>query len=269
MKRIIIILAAVIALQSFYSFTVKTMADDFLKQLGITKVEADEKISGSILDGSVDTYGLKKAKSILQTGRSAVTKDILAYTKKHLQSAVFKKEYETLKEKKKPTLLKTLTPEDWMANNVASIQRSLNETTASMKKSDASMKPMFEKIIAQGQKQLAEAEDPESKQNVNYKKKYSQSVKDADMINQRMLSDWENKYPADPMQFVKRRLEEFLQATQDIDFDAELVTKNGKQVFVNAQYERKDSRWKMAFRAGKEVVEPARNFVQQWISEIK
>ena len=38
------------------------MADDFLKQLGISKPGADEKITNSILDGSLDTYGVKNAK---------------------------------------------------------------------------------------------------------------------------------------------------------------------------------------------------------------
>jgi hypothetical protein len=68
---------------------------------------------------------------------------------------------------------------------------------------------------------------------------------------------------------VKKRLQEFLNTTNGIDFSAELTEKNGKKVFVNPDYERKDGRWKMAFRAGKEVVEPARNFVQKWIGEIK
>jgi hypothetical protein len=69
--------------------------------------------------------------------------------------------------------------------------------------------------------------------------------------------------------FVKKRLEEFLNVTKDIDFSAELTERNGKKIFVNQQYEFKDSRWKMAFRAGKEVVEPARDFVEKWINEIR
>ena len=68
---------------------------------------------------------------------------------------------------------------------------------------------------------------------------------------------------------VTKGLLEFMEATKDIDFGAELKTVNGKKKFVNPEYERKDSRWKMAFRAGKEVVEPAREFVQKWIDEIK
>ncbi len=63
--------------------------------------------------------------------------------------------------------------------------------------------------------------------------------------------------------------EKFLDEMSNIDFDAALTEKNGKQLFVNPDYERKSNRWKMAFRAGKEVIEPARIFVQQWADEIK
>ncbi len=51
--------------------------------------------------------------------------------------------------------------------------------------------------------------------------------------------------------------------TKVIDFNAGLTTKNGEKIFVNPDYERKGNRWKMAFRAGKEVVEPSREFVQK------
>ena len=85
----------------------------------------------------------------------------------------------------------------------------------------------------------------------------------------RLLKEWEKAYPSDPAQFVKRRLAEFLQATENIDFNAELISKNGMKYFVKPEYENKDDRWKMAFRAGKEVVEPARAFAQQWMDEIQ
>ena len=40
-------------------------------------------------------------------------------------------------------------------------------------------------------------------------------------------------------------------------------------VFVKPEYEGKSNNWKMAYRAGKEVVLPAREFVKTWIAEIK
>jgi len=64
-------------------------------------------------------------------------------------------------------------------------------------------------------------------------------------------------------------MQQFLDETDDIDFNAVLETKNGKKIFVNRAYESKGNRWKMGFRAGKEVVETARAFIQNWMTEIK
>jgi hypothetical protein len=85
----------------------------------------------------------------------------------------------------------------------------------------------------------------------------------------RQIAGWEKKYPTNQLLYVKMRLQEFMDVTKDIDFGAELFTKNGKKYFVNPAYEGKGYYWKMAFRAGKEAVEPAREFVQKWIEEIK
>jgi hypothetical protein len=70
------------------------------------------------------------------------------------------------------------------------------------------------------------------------------------------------------MLFVKQQLLRFLNETKEVDFTAALTTKNGKKVFVNTEYERKPRYWKMAFRAGKEVIIPARALAEDWINEI-
>ena len=79
---------------------------------------------------------------------------------------------------------------------------------------------------------------------------------------------WEKEFPIDYKEIVRNRLQEFLKLTADIDYNAALKDVNGKKKFVNPNYERKSSQWKMAFRAGKEVTEPARAFVQQWLKEL-
>lgn len=251
-----------------YSFSFKNFGDDFLKQLGISKSAADEKITQTLFGSSIDTYGIKNVKNILLGNRSAITKDLLTYTKKHVQSAEFKKQYEAMREKNKPEVEKTKTPEEIKKENIQSAKKFLADTEASLKKADASMKAVFEKLLADGKKQLAEAENPLNKQYVRYEKGYAQLVKDMEGQNQMLLKRWEEQFPANPLLYIKPRLESFLIVTENIDFSAAVVGKGGKKVFVNPEYERKNNQWKMAFRAGKEVVLPAREFVQQWISEI-
>ena len=49
------------------------------------------------------------------------------------------------------------------------------------------------------------------------------------------LSDWEAKYPADQNLYVKQRLHQFMQETESVDFNAELIQKNGKKYFVKPE----------------------------------
>lgn len=251
-----------------FSFTIKTLTGDFLKQLGISKTDADEKIINSILGGSLDQYGVRNAKNIAVGNRAAVTKDLLTYTKTYVNSAAFRKAYNELKEKQKPQLQVMQTPEDMQKEYIIRMKKAVADMEASAQKADATMKPMFEKMVVDAKKQLKEAEDPNNKMIANYRKNYPEGVKTAEKNNERLLADWEARYPTNHLLFVKMRMQQFLDETKDIDFNAQLIEKNGKKYFANKAYESKGNRWKMAFRAGKDAVETARTFVQQWINEI-
>ena len=121
----------------------------------------------------------------------------------------------------------------------------MDNSEKGLKTADKTMKPVFENLVKEGKKQLAEAESPNNKYLSTYEKNYPQLRKDLDTRHENLIQDWESVYPSDPNQFIKRRLEDFLEVTSNIDFNAELVTKNGKKIFVNKAYEDKDSRWKM------------------------
>jgi hypothetical protein len=266
-----ILLATALLLSIFLlnSFTTHRIGDDFMKQLGINKTAADDKITSSILGGSLDAYGLKNIKNVVTGNRGQIAKDLLAYTKSHLASAAFVKEYQTLKENNKPQKNVVKTPAEVKSEYITNIKKMITDSENGLKTANSTMKPVFEKMLAEGKKQLKEAESPNNPYFTNYEKNYPQVLKNLDESYAVMLKTWETEYPSDPNLFIKRRLEEFLKVTSNVDFDAELVTKNGKKIFVNPAYEDNDSRWKMAFRAGKEVVEPSRAFVQQWLQEIK
>jgi hypothetical protein len=75
----------------------------------------------------------------------------------------------------------------------------------------------------------------------------------------------EDRYPSDPNKLIKKRLEEFLSVSESVDFDAKL---NGN-MFVNPDYESKDDKWKMCYRAGREVVGAAREEAQKWVKELE
>jgi hypothetical protein len=174
-----------------------------------------------------------------------------------------------MRERYKPVDEILQTPEQMRSDNIAAYKKTVAEAEQNVKKVDPSIKQIFEKALEDSKKALKDAEDPNNKYYINYAKNYPQLVKNFKENHDRAITDWNTKYPQNQLLFVRKRLQEFLNATTDIDFSAELIEKKGKKIFAKPEYEHKDSRWKMAFRAGKEVVEPARDFVQKWIDEIK
>jgi len=252
-----------------FSFTINKITGDFLKELGISKTAADEKIVNSLLGGYVDAYGAGNVKNIAVGNRAAVTKDLLAYIKQYASGAAFKKEYLALKERNKPELSTIQTPEALRKAGLELAKKSVTEIEGYYKTADATLKPIFEKSLIEAKKHLKDEEDPNNKMYLNYAKNYDQMVKNMEEGNKAALKRWEEQYPENQLLYIKKQLENFLSYTSDIDFAAETVNKNGKKIFVNQAYERKSHYWKMAYRAGKEVVEPARDFVTQWLQEIK
>src|SRR5690349_11038480 len=224
---------------SLISFTLRSLGDDFLKQLGLTKPGAEEKIRQGILGGSIDVYGIKGLKNIAVGNRTAVANDILAYTKKYASSADFLKNYNELREYHKPKFQKLQTPEEMRAEAVANQKKGIAQMEETIKKADAANKPIFEKVLISAKEDLKKVEDPNSKHNAAYAKNYEQGVKQNQQNYDRQIVDWEAKYPANHLLYVKKRLQEFLNETADIDFEAELITKNGKKYFVNRAYESK------------------------------
>jgi hypothetical protein len=77
--------------------------------------------------------------------------------------------------------------------------------------------------------------------------------------------DNDGRYPSDPQKLVKKRLEEFLEVSGSVNFDARL-SGNG---FADAEYQNKSDQWKMCFRAGREVVNAAREDAKAWLGELQ
>lgn len=245
------------------------MADGFLQQLGISKTDADKKITRSILGGYLDAYGVKNIKNIAAGNKTALAKDLLAYTKKQVNSPAFIKEYNEMRNNYKPQPENIETPEETRKRMITEYKKGLDNMEKMLTTADAATKKSFEKLVADTKKQLAEAEDVNSKTNRQLKKSYEDQLIYGKAAYEKRITEWETQYPASQQLFIKKRLEQFLTETEHIDFSAALVSKNNKLVFADAAYESKGKRWKMAYRAGNEVVETARSFVQQWLAEIK
>ncbi len=73
-------------------------------------------------------------------------------------------------------------------------------------------------------------------------------------------------YPENSKELIKDRLKYFIELSSTVDFSAK--TQGSRKTFVNPEYEEKPSDWKMCYRAGKEVIEAARQEAQRWLNEM-
>lgn len=251
------------------SFKTAQVYGDFLKQLGITRQDANERIAGGLLGSGLNTYGIKNLKNILTDDRAAVVKGLAAYAKQYASSPEYMRQYAELKEKNKPQPYPTQTPEEMRAATIQQAKEAIVQMEESLKKAPSDMKSIFEKTLEAAKQNLKQAEDPNNKYIKAYTQNFPSMQKQMKELHERALSDWEAKYPTNHLQYIKFRLQEFLDNTEAVDFSAQLVERGGKKYFVNPAYESKGYNWKLAFRAGKDAVETARGFAKQWMSEIK
>lgn len=238
--------------------------DDFWQQLGISEEEGSQKIKDGFLNGYLTVYGLKEAKNILLSNRAAVTRDLLNYAKHYVQSKEFQDSYARYRNSYKPSgpyRVDTFLSENERRNrHIRDVTATIEDYNKRLKSIDPQYKPGVEKSVAEAMEDLA---DLQSSQSEIMKDEQSQI---ADYKTK--LSEWEKEFPSNPALFIKIRLQQMLNLTKDIDYSAELVTRNATRYFVNPVYEKKDQHWKYAFRAGKEVTETARAFAMTWLKEI-
>lgn len=251
------------------SFKARSLYGDVFGKLGITKDQANDRIVSGLLGGYLDYYGIKNLKNIALNDRAAIVKDIAAYAKQYSASEAFKKQYLAMKERDKPKpIAKPETPEEMRANMIKNAKDGVASMEQLVKNATGSTKTAFEQSLQMSKDNLKKVEDPNNKNQKAYAQNYASLVKSVEQSNASNLRSWEEKYPDNYMLYVKKYLQNFLDVTKDIDFSAELTERNGKKYFVKKEYEYKDSRWKAAFRCGKEPVETARTIAQQWLADI-
>ncbi|HEY6503653.1 MAG TPA: hypothetical protein VIZ28_06720 [Chitinophagaceae bacterium] len=253
------------------SFRAQKMTDDMWKMLGISKQAADEKIQNSFMYGYLYYYGVKNVKNMAANNRGAVAKDLLNYTKTFVSGPVFKKQYDDMRKNAKPQepVLKPLRSiEEIQKEEIAKTEKSIKTTEKNMKDMPQYAKTM-EPMLDMLKKNLKDYQNPKNSyfSSIAMGEKYDQENQ-LKSYKERM-QQWEKSYPVNVNDFIAERLQRMLDATKDIDYNAELVEKYGKKIFVNKQYEYKNQEWKQGFRAGKEVTEPARAFAQKWLNELQ
>lgn len=266
MKRFFIALTLIAAV-GFFSFrTVTNKYADILSALGIPPSMAKDHISSSII-GAYFSQPSNNAYKKYPVGKRAEAVQQLGYfAKNYLLSTEFQKRYAEHFEMVKPAAPKTV--EQKIEKQVADYKKMIRDNEESYKKVADNLKPVIEGNIKGLKDLLAVYEDKNhpkhAKQIETLKMGYEWELK----RYQDELAALEKKYPKDIRQFIKIRLQEFLAISADVDFNAELVQDGKLKRFAKREYENKSMNWKYCFRAGKETVEAARQFAQQWLKEL-
>ena len=256
-KKIFLISLAAFGLTAF------KIADDVLTRLGMQQQAAQYAIISNIvgrfdsgpMDGAIEdgpsntvysqlkSFRLPYAKllpEVIAGDKAAVAKELCTWVKEYVSSEAFMTEYKKLKESALP-----LTDNGM---SFGSLKRNSEVFRINIKNY-----PNDTKYIAQQQKQLEENEKRIATLVAAMKKPFP--GKDI----------WEKTYPDDPSIIIKKRLQEYLQLSATVDFNAKLTGSGKRQTFVNPVYEKKSLKWKAIYRAGKEVNEVVTAFVKEWL----
>jgi flagellar motility protein MotE (MotC chaperone) len=259
----------VLALAASGGVWVGLHAQGALADLGVTEATASREIVRSLTGGYVNVYPASKAfKAAPATVRASLVKNAIAWAKTYTESAAFKAEYDKQRQADTPappTFKGTV--DDELADQRAQRKKSLEESKKNIEKMPANMRPQMEATIKQMEAQFARMDtDPQmialARQGLEM-----QRANDQKAYEERGRAH-EKRFPSDPRVLIARRLQEFLDTSRDMDFNAKLVPAGAKQRFADPRYEEKRAEWKLCYRAGKEAVTAARDAAQTWSAAV-
>jgi hypothetical protein len=253
----------------YISFTVKNITSDALKILGIDNKTLESKIASSLIYGYLDHGNINKLKNLAAVEKITLLNDLCLYMKQYTTGEEFKDGYQLFREKARPPKPETISTDAALNEQINHYKKNISETERSYNDASPEIKEIINEGLVALKTQLKDLENPNSDMAriiIQSTELNNRNSMDKYMVE---LKEWEESFPADHDEFLRSRLELFLEITDDIDFEAELKEGyNGKKKFVNPQYESKPAEWKKAFRAGKEATETARNFALTWLIEL-
>lgn len=253
------------------AYKAKEAADDVWARLGIAEPEAQRRITNSFLQGRFYYSGAKLAGSIAIGNRVAIVHEMVAYAKKYWNSPELKSAYQTTRTRRLPPAPQKieLTAANVKEEKKQRLEKNLKTAEEGLNSTNPKIKNGAPARIEHLKKQLSELDDPA---NATIKKRLDDAARTNEYALKRhseTLQQFNETYPEDMTLMLKKRLQEILDYTADVDYGAELKEQYGKNVFVNPVYERKPAEWKLAYRAGKEATDAVRAAAQQWLSELK
>jgi len=271
MKKGLAGLFSAFLLIAFTAFTVRIVS--IFEQLNIAEQEAKEYILSDLTNGTLNFPYSEILKKLAVNKRTEAVEEIGTYIRKYTESPEFEKEFKAARDRmvngNRPA---KKTKDQLLQEKVLSLKEDIKTSEEDMRSAAPDMKKLYELTLQQLRENLAALENPSHPKHKlfvadmmefyeeNYKEQLAMSG--ADMTN-------ENTFPATSRELVKQRLQQFLNLTADIDWDAKLVASGNVKKFADPKLEAKSTEWKRCFRAGKETIMAARAYAQKWLASIK
>ena len=246
---------------------------NLLQQFQTSEEDAKSDIFYAVTDSSSFIPNVKSLRHKSTQERVDTVEMTGKYLKEYLASDEFLERYNQYREGKKPTAPESPQYSTQLKDEQRKI---LKKNIAEIEKNKTQMaqeqQAIFAEVIKGLQQQLTDLDDPEKTMYTPEMDSYIKNSYDTQVIeyNQKVV-DWENAYPEDnPKPMIQNWLAAFLEESAGVNFAAETTgVKDGIVKFVDQEYEQKDKRWKLYFRAGKGTVDAARAFAQAWLEELK
>jgi len=245
------------------------LAQGALAGLGVGDAAGRQIVDDWLGSGNLNLSPAAKAfKAATPASRAALVKSAVAWAKSYTESPGFKAEYEKNRQADRPSPPEVKgTVDDELARQAAERKKGIDE----MRKSLGQMSPEMRKAMEAGIKE-AEAANRKLESDPQMVAMFRQGVEAQRAEDQEAykgrLAAFERRWPADPKSLVARRLQEFLDISKDVDFDAKLVPAGKLMRFADPRYEEKPPTWKLCFRSGREAVAAAREAAQGWLKAI-
>jgi hypothetical protein len=248
------------------------LAQDSMADFGLKVNELEERIVESLAKGYLPAYPDKKVfKTAPPSVQATFVRNSLSWLKTYTATDAFKADYANRRVTAKPAPLKSTTADEKQALFLAEQRRDLEKTKQNIAQMPPDMQKQMQEVVKQMEDNIEKsAKDPQMA--AIMKESYEKESLTEQQNHQEIMAAWEKQYPEDPQTLIATRLHQFLEVSQDIDFDAKLVPvgpKSKVMKFADPQYEAQTPEWKLCYRAGREPVQAARAFVSEWLSQIE
>lgn len=256
-----------VALISITAVLLTAFTDDVLKQLNLSEAEAKEAIRDNFLRRELWVPDKQAVKSIAVTKKAITVKELGSYIRQYIESAEFNKAYQEARAAAKPAGkgdAKAL-----IAERLLAIEEELRETEAKQKTASADVKKLYELTLQQLKQEREALKNPSHPMHADYVANLTEESEENAEQGQMQMQSFNKDFPPTVKELVRLRLRHFLEVTATIDFNAKLVQQGKFKVFADPALEAKNGDWKKLFRAGPETIGAARQFAQQWLTDLE